>query len=102
MDTAKNFHDTIKELEEKLDDSLDTIVDTNTKYRKAQDKIDHLNQRILDTKIQILDLCYSLNDLLPNCDLSRHKFNIDDLKKLNNAEALRLVNNLIHLLTSKY
>ena len=102
MDTAKSFNETIKELEEELNESLDSLVDSNVKYRSAQDKIDQLNNKIFETKVQILELVYSLNDLLPNFDLSRHKFVIEDLKKLNNAEALRLVNNLIHLLTSKY
>jgi len=102
MDKVKGFHETIKDLEEELNESLDSLVNSNVKYRSAQDKIDQLHNKIFETKVQILELVYSLNDLLPHFDLSRHKFDIDDLKKLNNAEALRLVNNIIHLLTSKY
>ena len=103
MDVSKNFHDTIKELEEKLDDSQDSLVDTNVRYRGAQDRIDQLNQKIFESKAQILELVYTLNDLLsnPNIDLSMHKIEMFDLKKLTNAEALRLINTITRYIKEK-
>ena len=102
MDITKNFHDTIKELEEKLDGSLDSLIDVNVKHRTAQDTIDQLNQKIFETKAQILELVYSLNDLLPNLDLSAHKIDMYDLKKLTNGEALRLVNTIMRYIKEKF
>ncbi len=101
MDVTRNFHDTIKELEEKLDHSLDSIVDTNVKYRSAQDRIDKLNQKIFETKVNILELVYSLNEILERLDLSRHKVDMFDLKKLNNGEALRLINTIMRYAKEK-
>ena len=39
---SKNFTETIKELEEKLGESLDSLYSFNLKYRTSQDKIDKL------------------------------------------------------------
>ena len=102
MDITKNFHDTIKELEDKLDDSLDSLVDTNVRYRTAQDRIDLLYQKIFESKAQILELVYSLNDILPKFDLSEHKIDMFDLKKLTNGEALRLVNSIMRYIKEKF
>lgn len=103
MDVTKNFHDTIKELEEKLDDSLDSLVDTNVRYRTAHDRIDQLSQKIFETKAQILELVYSLNELLDksNLDLSAHKIDMFDLKKMTNDEALRLINTIMRYINEK-
>lgn len=101
MDVTKNFQDTIKELEEKLDHSLDSIVDTNVKYRSAQDRIDKLNQKIFETKANVLELVYSLNEILERLDLSRHKVDMFDLKKINNGEALRLINTIVRYIKEK-
>ena len=108
MDNTKNFHETIKELEKKLGESVESLVDTNVKYRSAQDKIDHLGLSIFETKVQILELTYLMNDLLTKLeglaklDSKLYIINVDDLKKLNNVEALRLINNAMRFLNTKF
>ena len=98
---VKNFHETIKDLEERLDESLDSLYSYNIKYRSSQDKIDKLNRIIFTTKAQLLELVYSLNDMLTKLDLSDHKINMGDLKKLDNVEALILINNILRLIKAK-
>ena len=49
---VKNFSDTIKDLEEQLNNTADTIVSVNTKYRAAHDKIDKLNLILTEEKLR--------------------------------------------------
>jgi len=102
MDQTRNFHETIKELEKKLGESIDSLINTNLKYRSAQDKIDHLSLNIFETKVQLLELTYLINDLLTKLDAKLYAINVDDLKKLNNIEALRLINNAMRFLNTKF
>ena len=102
MDNTRNFHETIKELEKKLGESIDSLIDSNLKYRSAQDKIDHLSLNIFETKVQLLELTYLINDLLTKLDAKLYAINVDDLKKLNNIEALRLINNAMRFLNTKF
>ncbi|MFX1392445.1 MAG: hypothetical protein ACFFAH_02620 [Promethearchaeota archaeon] len=96
----KNFHQIIKELEEKLGESLDSLYSFNLKYRTSQDKIDKLNKIIFSTKVQLLELVYSLNELLTTLDLSIHKIKLDDVKKLDNVELLYLINNALRIINT--
>jgi len=95
---SKNFNETIKELKEKLSESQDSLYSYNLKYRTSQDKIDKLNKIIFSAKSQILELVYILNELLTKIDLSVHKINLDDVKKLDIVETLYLINNAFRLI----
>ena len=95
---SKNFNETIKELKEKLSESQDSLYSYNLKYRTSQDKIDKLNKLIFSAKSQLLELVYILNELLTKIDLSVHKINLDDVKKLDIVETLYLINNAFRLI----
>ena len=96
---SKNFNETIKELEEKLGESLDSLYSFNQKFRNSQDKIDKLNKIMYSAKVQLLELVYALNELLTKIGLSVHKINLDDVKKLDIVEILYLINNAFRLIT---
>ena len=95
---SKNINETIEELKQKLDESLDSLYSFNLKYRTSQDKIDKLNKIIYSAKVQLLELVYALNELLTNMGLSVHKINLEDVKKLDIVEILYLINNAFRLL----
>ncbi len=97
---SKNFTETIKELEEKLGESLDSLYSFNLKYRTSQDKIDKLYKIIFSAKTQLLELVHALNDLLTKLGLSVHKINFDDVKKLDIVEILYLINNAFRLINA--
>ena len=94
----KNFSDTIKDLEEQLNDTADTIVSVNTKYRAAQDKIDKLNLIMKEEKQEIRYLTKALNELLDKYGLCDFKINTKDIRIITNSEALVLINNAIRML----
>ena len=99
---SKNFNETIKELEEKLGESLDSLYSFNLKYRTSQDKIDKLNKIIFSAKAQLLELVYGLNELLTKIGLSVHKINLDDIKKLDIVEILYLINNAFRIINANF
>ncbi len=95
---VKNFSETIKELEDQLNSSSDSIVSVNTKYRAAQDQIDKLNLIIKEEKQEIRYLAKAINELLDKHDLCHFKINTNDIRIITNAEALVLINNAIRSL----
>ena len=95
---VKNFSGTINDLEEQLNDTADTIVSVNTKYRAAQDKIDKLNLIMKDEKQEIRYLTKAINELLDKHDLCQFKINTKDIRIITNSEALILINNAIRML----
>jgi len=97
---SKNFHETIKELEEKLGQSLDSLYSFNLKYRTSQDKIDKLNKIVFSIKAQLLELVYAVNELLTKLNLSFHKIKLEDVKMLDNVELLYLINNALRFINT--
>ena len=99
---AKNFHETIKGLEKKMNESQENFISLNTKYRELQNKIDKLHQIINEERGQIIYLVKVINDLFNKIDLAQHSINLNDVKNLNNVETLILINNAIRILNNKF
>ncbi|MFX1238659.1 MAG: hypothetical protein ACFFAS_11680 [Promethearchaeota archaeon] len=98
---SKNFSDHIKELEKELHNSSNSIVSVNTKYRASQDKIDKLNKILKEERKEIQILVRSINELCNKFDEPLFIINSEDLKVLNNAETMILINNAIRAIANK-
>ena len=102
MKQMQNFQETIDKLMNKLDKSINDLNDIKLKYKNSQEKIDQLNVSVQETKDQILEVVHPVNDLLIKLNVNFQMMNIEDLKKLTNVETLRVINNVVRFLNTKF